>query len=103
MVIDVDVRAEPPVVALEDPEDCKAFSVRLRGGGAGLAGALGSAGVGRMDGDDALIDVDAVRRMAAGRVGDGWEGDFAAMLQYAEGKGWIADEGRSIRAHIEDA
>jgi hypothetical protein len=103
VVIDVDVQAEPPAVALEDPEDCKAFSVRLRGDRGGLTGALESTGVGRMDGDEALIEVDAVRRMAAGRVGDGWEGDFAAMLDYAQGKGWIADQGRSIRAHIEDA
>ena len=103
MVIDVDGTATPPAVALEEPGDCKAFSVRLRGDRAGLAGALESAGVGRMDGDEALIEVDAVRRLAAGRVGDGWEDDFAAMLRYAEGKGWIADEGRSIRAHVEDA
>jgi hypothetical protein len=101
VVIDVDVTAEAPVVALEDPEDCTAFSVRVRGDRAGLAGALESAGVGRMDGDEALIGVDAVRRLAAGRVSSGWESDLAGMLRYAEGKGWIAEEGRSIRAHVE--
>jgi hypothetical protein len=101
VVVDVDVAAEPPAVVLEEPEDCRAFSVRVRGDRAGLAGALESAGVGRMDGDEALIEVDAVRRLAAGRVADGWEGDFAGMLEYARGKGWIADEGRSIRAHVE--
>jgi hypothetical protein len=101
VVVDVDVQAESPAVALEDPEDCTAFSVRVRGDRAGLAGALESAAVGRMDGDEALIEVDAVRRLAAGRVASSWEGDFAAMLEYAEGKGWIADEGRSIRAHVE--
>ena len=42
-----------------------------------------------------------MRRRAAGRVADGWDADFAAMLRYAEGKGWIADDGRSIRAHVE--
>lgn len=103
MVVDVDARAEPATVALQDPEDCRAFSVRVRGDRAGLTGALESAGVGRMDGDEALIGVDAVRRLAAGRVGDGWDDAFAAMLRYAEGKGWIADEGRSIRAHVEHA
>jgi hypothetical protein len=56
-----------------------------------------------MDGDEALVDVDAVRRLAVGRVGPGWEGDFAAMLDYAATKGWIADDGRAIRAHIEEA
>jgi hypothetical protein len=103
VVVDVDVSGEPPAVALEDPEDCRAFSVRVQGDRAALGPALESAGVGRLDGDEALIEVEAVRTLAAGQVGDSWEGDFAAMLQYAEGKGWIADEGRSIRAHVEDA
>ncbi|HZB72222.1 MAG TPA: hypothetical protein VE395_08805 [Acidimicrobiales bacterium] len=101
MVVDVDLRAEPAVVTLESPEDCAAFSVRARGDGAGLGAALEAAGMGRMDGDEALVEVDAVRRLAAGRVGEGWDADFAAMLRYAEGKGWIADDGRSIRAHVE--
>jgi hypothetical protein len=99
--VDVDLQAEPPAVALEDPEDCTAFSVRARGDRTALGGALEAAGVGRMDGDEALVEVDAVRRLAAGRVGEAWEGDFAAMLDYAATKGWIADEGRSIRAHVE--
>ena len=102
MVVDVDTTTEPPTVALDDPDNCTAFSVRVRGKRAGLAGALESSGVGRMDGDEALIGVDAVRRLAADRVGSSWDEDFAAMLDYAEGKGWIADEGRSIRAHVEE-
>jgi hypothetical protein len=101
VVVDVDLQVEPPAVALVDPGDCTAFAVRVRGDGAGLGGALEAAGVGRTDGDEALIEVDAVRRMAAGRVGEGWDGDLAAMLDYAATKGWIADDGRSIRAHVE--
>ena len=103
MVVDVDLQDEAPVVALDDPEDCAAFSVRVRGDRTALGPALESAGVGRLDGDEALIEVDAVRRLAAPQVGPSWEGDFAAMLSYAEGKGWMADAGRSIRAHVEDA
>jgi hypothetical protein len=103
VVVHVDVSAEPPAVALEDPGDCGAFSVRLRGDRSRLGAALEGAGVGRMEGDEALITVDAVRRMAAGKVAAGWEADFAAMLGYAGTKGWIADEGRSIRAHVEAA
>jgi hypothetical protein len=95
------VTSEPPAVALEQPEDCTAFSVRVRGDRAALPGALESTGVGRTDGDEALIGIDAVRRLAADQVGEAWEGDFAAMLDYAEAKGWIADDGRSIRAHVE--
>jgi hypothetical protein len=101
--VDVDLTDDAPVVALEDPEECKAFAVRVRGDRAALGAALESAGVGRMDGDEALIEVEAVRQLAAPQVGEGWDADFAAMLSYAEGKGWIADGGRSIRAHVEDA
>ena len=101
MVVDVDLQAEPPAVALDDPDDCTAFSVRVRGDRAVLGDALAAAGAGRVDGDEALIEVAVVRRLAEGRVGPGWEGDFAAMLDYAATKGWIADEGRSIRAHVE--
>ena len=103
MVVDVDVTTDPPAVALEGPEDCTAFSVRVRGDRAALGRVLEATGLGRMDGDDALIGVDAIRDLAAGRVRDEWEGDFAAMCDYAEGKGWMADEGRSIRAHVEDS
>jgi hypothetical protein len=103
VVVVVDLTTEPPAVALDDPEDCKAFSVRLQGDRARLGSALEACGVGRMDGDEALVDVDAVRRLAAGRVGPGWEGDFAAMLDYAATKGWVAEDRRAIRAHIEEA
>ena len=103
MVVDVDTTSEPPGVTLEDPEDCTAFSVRVRGVRAALGPALEAAGVGRMDGEEALIGVEAVRRLAGASVGASWDADFAAMLDYAEGKGWIAEEGRSIRAHVEGA
>ena len=48
-----------------------------------------------------LVAVDAVRRLAAGSVGATWEDDFAAMLDYARSKGWLSDDGASIRAHVE--
>jgi hypothetical protein len=102
VVIDVDLAAQPPAVTLTDPADCERFSVRRTGPGA-LAEALEGAGVGRMDGDDALVEVDAVRRLAAGRVDEAWEGRFAAMLDYAATKGWLTDDGRAIRAHVAEA
>lgn len=77
--------------SLESPEDCKGFSIRGRGN-------LGTAG--RWDGDDhALIDPGWIRAAAAGRVGDGWEDDFAGMLAYAETKGWIVDG--LVKGHVE--
>ena len=102
MIITVDLAADPPVVDLADPEDCKRFHLEATGGDrARLGPALEGQGVGRMAGDDAMIEIDSVRRLAAGRVPDGWEADFDAMLGYARSKGWLDETGRSIQAHIE--
>ncbi|HKN39493.1 MAG TPA: hypothetical protein VJ622_10795 [Acidimicrobiia bacterium] len=102
MIIDVDLTGAVPAVALVEPEDCKRFHVAVRGGdGPALAAALAD-GVGRLlPSGDAMIDTVAVRRMAGGRVPEGWDGDFAAMLQYAESKGWLDETGGSIQAHVE--
>ncbi|HVA03527.1 MAG TPA: hypothetical protein VMU64_07215 [Acidimicrobiales bacterium] len=100
----VDVAAEPATVTLEEPADCKRFHVMVRGGaGAGaLDEALRASAVGCLDGDgEALVFVDAVRRLAAGTVDESWEADFVAMLGYAGSKGWLSDDGASIRAHVE--
>jgi hypothetical protein len=104
MQVVVDMGTKPATVVLEDPVDCGRFHVSARGGGdaAALDTALRGNDVGTVDGDgDALVDVDAVRRMAAGSVGATWETDFAAMLDYARTKGWVSEDGASIRAHVE--
>jgi hypothetical protein len=47
------------------------------------------------------VQVDAVRRMASGRVGATWESDFTAMVAFAREKGWLDPSGTAIRAHVE--
>ncbi|HEY5024825.1 MAG TPA: hypothetical protein VII76_07600 [Acidimicrobiales bacterium] len=104
MQVVVDVEAEPATVVVEDPADCGRFHVAVRGGGdsGALDGALRSNAVGVLDADgEALVDVGAVRRLAAGSVGETWEADFGAMLDYARSKGWLSEDGTSIRAHVE--
>jgi hypothetical protein len=104
MQVVVDMAGEPATVVLEEPADCGRFHVTARGGGdvGTLDTALRSTAVGTVDGDgEALVDVDAVRRLAAGSVGETWETDFAAMLGYARSKGWLTKDGASIRAHVE--
>jgi hypothetical protein len=91
-------------VTLESADDCGRFHVVARGDGGieRLDAALRDSNVGRVDGDGAFIAVDAVRRLAAtGHVGDAWDSDFAAMVDYARTKGWLDDAGAAIRAHIE--
>jgi len=34
-------------------------------------------------------------------VGEGWESDLLAMLDYARSRGWLTVDGQSIRAHVE--
>jgi hypothetical protein len=110
MYVQVDLAATPPAVTLEEPEDTKRFQVTVVGGDSvGLVfGALVDAAAGRLDGDDAQgpiawIAVDAVRRMARGRVGPEWDAELDGMLAYAKGKGWLDDNGNAIRAHLEFA
>ncbi len=101
MIITVDLSGPEGVVDLDDPSDCNRFHLSARGGRdeAGLAAALTASGVGRIDGDDALIEVDAIRRLAEGRVTPAWADDFDRMLAYAKTKGWL--HGDAIQAHVE--
>jgi hypothetical protein len=105
-------------VLLEHRDELGLFSVHARRGhpdngeadealGA-LAAALSLHDAGTVDpAGDALVPPAAVRRLATeaaleeGRPLDpGWEARFGGMLEYAAGKGWIADDG-AVRAHVE--
>ena len=103
MFVKVDLTPAPPTVTLEEPEDTKQFHVAVVGGKDwGLVfGALVDAAAGRLEGEDAFITVDAVRRLADGRVPDGWNDDVDTMIEYARSKGWFDDETHAIRAHVE--
>ena len=104
MQVVVDMGEDPATVALLEPADCGRFHVAVRGRGdaAMLDRALRSDDVGSIDGDgEAMVRVEAVRRLASGAVGETWNADFAAMLEYARSKGWLSDDGSSIRAHVE--
>jgi hypothetical protein len=93
----VDVGALAPEVALTEPEDCKHFDVIVRGttDGAELDRVLIATSVGRIEGSDALIGVDAVRRLASGSVGVDWEGELRrhAGLCWSTG---LADRRRRV-------
>lgn len=108
MFVQVDLSETPPVVTLEEPADTVRFHVEVRCAGIpapdrlGLVyGALVDAAAGRLEGDAAWISVDAVRRLAAGRVASTWDDELEAMLDYARSKGWLDEAGHAIRAHVE--
>lgn len=92
----------PAGVRLEDPDDLTRLSVRARSAArAASVWAFNQAGVGSMTRDGlALVDPDALRRMASGRVADDWAQRFEDMLALARQKGWTAPDGR-LFAHTD--
>ena len=103
MIIDIDLTGEAASTRLLEPEDCKRFHIAVRGGDLEALGAILPAhDLGQvLPSGDALIEVAAVRRLAAGRVPDGWQEDFAAMVEYAKSKGWFDADHEAIQAHVE--
>jgi hypothetical protein len=102
MHVTVDLVSNPPAVSLLESDDCTRFDVVVHGSAdADLLGrVLVGDGIGRIEEDEALVSVAAVRRLA-GSVSEKWEADFLAMLEYARSRGWLADDGLDIRAHVE--
>jgi hypothetical protein len=67
--------------------------------------ALRQAGMGRLvDGEGGLVDVAALRAAAEPQAtAAGWAERFEAMVAAAGDAGWAADDGASLRVHIEPA
>ena len=67
--------------------------------------ALRSAGMGRLSGEDtAYLDIAALRAAAEPQAtGADWGAQFDGMVEYARSKGWVADDGASLQAHVETA
>lgn len=100
--LEVDLRAAPPTVVLEDPDDVGRFHVAVHGGDrAQLDDALRRAGAGHLDGDHAFVAAERLRALATGRVTADWSDRFAGMLDYARAKGFASDDGQAVRAHLE--
>ena len=105
-------------IVLRDRNDLRRFSVVAlppqRGGGeengdlGALAAALSLHGAGTVGPDGVvLVPADGVRRLAGDAatrerllLDPNWESGFVAMIDAAEAKGWVAEDG-SIRAHVE--
>lgn len=53
------------------------------------------------DRQSVMIPVATLRRLAAGRVPEGWDADFEAMLAKARERGWLNEAGDAVQAHLE--
>ena len=89
-------------IELCDPDDCSRLHVEVQEeltvGQVGWL--LSRTGVGKLrDGNDAMLNVAALRQLAADRVAPGWEERFQKMLTFARGQGWMSADGASVQAH----
>jgi hypothetical protein len=89
-------------VTLRDEEDLTRFSVRVPEGLSPdlLANSLAGSGAGRLEGAEASINVDWLRRCTASRPAH-WQGDFERMLDFASSKGWMDAARTAVTAHVE--
>jgi hypothetical protein len=102
MYIEVRRQGDRARALLHEPDDCKRFKIVVDAslGPADVSAALSS--IGRMEGPDmAWVRSDAIRRLAAGRVHEGWEAAFTRMIDFARSKGWLDESTGDIRAHCE--
>ncbi len=84
---------------VEDAQNLKQLHAELRGvDDEAAAEALRTAGLGRIDGEQAWLNAEALK--VAGDGSSGWTVDFYAMLAYAKTKGWTNDDESQVRAHI---
>jgi hypothetical protein len=85
-------------VELAEPSDFTRFHVEIQGDG-DLAAVL--APFGRLDGEHAWIDVEALASLAGADADAQWRTGLDAMVGYARENGFLSDDGAAIRAHLE--
>jgi hypothetical protein len=99
------VRITADTAELVEPENVRSFHAVVPAGfdAGAVEAAVAASDVGTVtpDGEHVLVRVDALRRLAAGRVPAGWDDDLAGMVAYAATKGWTDDDGTAVRAHVE--
>lgn len=87
---------------LEEPEDLKSLSVVTSLSADALAARVREIALGRPDPPGHVWLVPAALVALAGPRDEGWTEGFAAMVAYADSKGWVDASGR-VRAHVERA
>ena len=89
-------------VSLRDEDDLTRFSVRAPKSSSAelIASSLARAGAGRLEGDEAAVSIQWLRRCTASRPAQ-WHGEFERMLAYAAARGWMDPAGEAVTAHLE--
>jgi hypothetical protein len=97
------VRLAAEGAVVQDADDLGRLHLQTDLDADGLRAALTTTGVGELiDADNAWLDL-AVLRSTAQLVATApdWADQWAGMTAYAEKKGWLSPDGRSVQVHIE--
>jgi predicted transcriptional regulator len=91
-------------IEIDDPRNFKAFSVRIEGvlDAAAQSELLGRIAV-KHDREHAWISEAALRDWPSLKAEAWWQDGLTGMIAAVQKFGWIDNENRSIRAHIEHA
>jgi len=91
-------------IEIDDPKKFKAFSVRIDGAldSAAQAELLGRIAV-KHDKEHAWISEQALRDWPSLKAESWWQDGLTGMIAAVQKFGWIDNDSRSIRAHIEHA
>ena len=93
--------AHDSAVEVVDPDDCTALSVTTELPARAAGETLVGSGLATAADDEAVwLDIDELRKRAAPGGSDGWDARYAAMIEYARGKGWLDPSATSVRAHL---
>lgn len=98
----LNLASRPPTVELRDPSDFGSFKVAVAGEDEPAVANVAFARYGRIvDRHTGWVTVDGVRELAEGSVDEGWERQFAEMLDAAQDQGWVKQDRSEIQAHVE--
>ncbi|MEV7646819.1 hypothetical protein [Arthrobacter sp. NPDC089319] len=88
--------------AVKDLENLRELAVRAGGGlvEQDVAHALAAAGLGTVDAGYAWLEMEQLRAGGAAQPPQ-WAEGFDGMISFAKSRGWLSDDGGSVRAHID--
>lgn len=97
------VRVEAEGALVVDADDCGRLHLETALPDERLRVALRDTGTGRQAPDgDVWLDLAVLRsRAQLSATAPDWADRFAAMVAYAERKGWTSADGRAVRVHVE--
>lgn len=103
MYILISTRAGAPTAELREADNCRSFRVVTEGIAPSQVGkALSVLGIGGPHtGTDVCVATEWIRSQGPVRNDAGWANQFQSMLDYAEHRGWTAEAGRFVIAHID--